>query len=98
MNQQDINALATAARAAAQGGKHVDPKAVLDLIEHHNSIIRAEAFWGTRGPQMLGELTRLREVETTARAMHAHGRHLIHSQGAAETALAELDAHRAGNA
>lgn len=96
MEQKDISALATAARAAITGGKAVDPKAVLELIEHHNSIVRAEAFWGTRGPQMVSEVSRLREVETAARAMLAHGRTIAQVYDGAAEALAGLDAHRAG--
>jgi hypothetical protein len=91
MEQKDIDALKASALAAAKGGKAVDPTAVLALIATHAVMVNSEAFWGVRGPQLIGELNALRQVEPTARAMLAHGQILAGVHARASTTLAALD-------
>ena len=91
MEQKDIDALAAAAQAALKGGKAVDPNAVLALIGLHKSIVTSETFWGVRGPQLIGELNALRQVEPAARAMLAHGKILSGVYDQATSTLAALD-------
>lgn len=91
MEHKKLDAL----KRAAQQGKPIDPGAVLELIAHHESIVRAETFWGERAPKMAEELAALRAAESNLRALLPHSRHLAGTVEGAEKALADLDALRA---
>lgn len=82
-------------KRAAQQGKPIEPAAVLELISHHEGIVRAETFWGERAPKMVDELNALRPIESHLRAMVTHGRNLAGGLEAAEKALTDVDALRA---
>lgn len=92
MEQKDIDALKASALAATKpGGAPVSPTAVLALIALHASVVSSESFWGVRGPQLIGELNALRQVEPAARAMLAHGKILAGVYDGADTTIAALD-------
>lgn len=92
MDKKKIEALK---HVAQQGKAPIDSRAVLELIAHHEGIMRAETFWSDRAPKMVDELSALRGLEPHLRALVAHGRALAGALEGAETALAALDSLRA---
>lgn len=91
----EANELRKLRQQADSETKEIDREAVLKLINQYEAIVRAEDFWGVRGPKMVEELNALRAVESQARAIVAHARAVGGGAGLIELALGEIDSLRA---
>ena len=92
----ELQKLETLKRAAQSGGA-LDPRAVLELVDAYQAVVRAETFWSGRAPKMNDELLILRQLEAPARAHMAQ--EPDHSRAKAfAPVLGQLDQFRATGA
>ena len=94
----EANELRKLRQQADSETKEIDREAVLKLINQYEAVVRAEDFWGVRGPKMVEELNALREVETQARAVAVHARQIASVAANLDEALQNLDVVKLNNA
>lgn len=93
----EANELRTLRQQATSETKEIDREAVLKLVNQYEAIVRAEEFWGVRGPRMAEELNALRTLETDARAIVTHARQIAGVSANLDEALQNLDVVRLNN-
>jgi len=91
----EANELEALRKQATTEGAEIDREAVLKLVNQYEAVVRAEEFWGARGPRMAEELNALRALEPHARAIMSHSRLVAGAAGSIEIALGEIDSLRA---
>lgn len=91
------NLIESLRKQATTEGAEIDREAVLKLLDTYESVIRAEAFWGERGPKMAEELNALRTLESQARAIVTHAGQIAGVAANLDEALQNLDVVRLNN-